>query len=524
MRTCMTALALFAAAADWRAEAAAPKSDEERVEQAREALRRRLVDAQSEGVVAIRGETPDKADISPTSDSATARAILNQPTLRDAAAGDACATPDELRSVAASLGERPHETIEALRRDAAAPTIVGAENLASKLAVAYLVIGFAEEARAIAKGQEGAAAASVSGLAELMIGIAPEAASIDGGCGPIPRLLRNARGLMTGVDAAPDGQDLALLARYPAPIAAAIAESLTPYAIARKNDKLLEGLRRILATSSSVSRAAALIDYVRAENDNGHDELTDSVRLIASEPGPLQAQALQAMATKGVQYPAFDDDLEDAAAAAPERARAQFDFIIAERQLKANDVQRAVRALSRAARANPAIEPKARKIAGEALNKSLLSDDSDQVIAATAALASEPGFAGPAVSTQAASVARDALIRVGAAANIDALLHARGAGVAERDLAVAEAHLSFARMAEALAVTERHAADKRFDTLRARLGPTSNIVVAAGLQDAQRSGDPLFGPPPTRVNPPAVIRFSQGVKSEIANIRERLSQ
>ncbi|NWG92706.1 MAG: hypothetical protein HXY21_09390 [Parvularculaceae bacterium] len=536
MRAEILAMALVMLAAEGRSAQAQPKSAEERVEQAREALRRRLMDAHSEGLISIKGEAPADGASSSTSDQPSATRTLSPPPLREAAGSAVCVTPSWLKTVAAALGERPADAIEALRRQGEGFAAVGVDDANTRLSAAYLVIGFAEEARAAAAGDKGAAASAISGLAELMIGNIPSAAEIGAACGPVSRMLRRAKNLIVGAKPAPDEQDLRLLAAFPAPIASAIAETLTPHAIAQGEDEIVSSLREILKATASASRASALIDFARADAKGVAEETAHTVALIASESGPLQAQALQALAAKGADYAAFEDDLEDAALAAPERARAQIELVIAERRLKQDDIQRALKALSRALRADPAIESKARAIAGEALDKRLLSGERDKIFAALAALASEPHLAAPAISAPAAAIARDALVRLGAAADVDTFLRVRGADQAERDLAVALAHLSLGRTADVLEVTNRHPSDPRFDELRAKLRAFAAVREFAVEQDLspptpaseskgfEASQVPSSGPPPAHADATDAIRFTKSVAAEIVQIRKGLSQ
>lgn len=459
-RAWISTAALFLAGSALASEpssAAPPRDGSERVERARAALLQRLSDAKEDGVVEIRGDGPQTPSRTP--------------------AVAACLTTEMLIGADTATAGAPMETIESLRRLLLDGDGDERAEIDLQLAIAYLVVGFAEEARAIARAHDDPRAVAIAAIADVMSG---EMIAGAAGCGDLYELAVKADRARAGGAPHLSETEIAMIAALPDPISAPIAEVFALAARDHQDQMLANRLRPLLDRDS---KAAAFFE----EPANA----SAALKQIASDPGPMQARAIEALATAADPAAAsvVDENLEDAAArAAPHDRRRLGDLLVA-RGADQERIAASIRALRRAAARDPA-SPATRQ-AGAILRAAVAGKDSDKRLQALAAIASEHKFAAPALDDDAARRAIDELIAFGAVDALTRVLDARGAAGDDRDLALGGALARAGDIDKAWLIAAPHEGEAPFSPLLFRLaamrGDAASVATAA--RAAASAGD-----------------------------------
>lgn len=565
MRLLAIALAFTSVTAAAAGEVATEAS--KKVEIARDELRRRLFDAQSEGVVELKGE-PGK--VTPAIKSEVI-VLPVAPSLRDDASGQQCLTILSLQHSYSALGANPMQRIDDLRGRLGTMIEGGRSDAEMRLALSYLVSGLPEEARAIARAREGAQAASIVALAEMMMGRPSGPVKDAMRCPELGRLLEHGSGLISGVGPSLDNADITLLNAMPEPIKISIAESLTAIAIERDDKELIDRLREVLLNDNSA--AAQLIRFAAGGDDQYAEATPAPVVKLGMEAGPLQLAAIETISRNNLEIASLEDDLEDAAADAAGAVRARAEILLGAHRLASNDLIGAVRALASAAEAAPSDVNIDRVRIGAEISRMIRSKSEGDRLIGIAAIGEAPSFAGPLIDPGASGIVTQALIELGAKHEVEAFLKARGVAREEIDAAGIAALRTVGKASAASIVVSAHASDQgrrsgATDTNDFALGALTDRELArlafesGNFKDAvrswskiegltaeekalyalaelsiasdgtphvlhQRIGEefqPLLQRPPTIVDANETLNFTHSVQLETKFIRERLAQ
>ncbi|MFZ5616717.1 MAG: hypothetical protein ACOZAA_05270, partial [Pseudomonadota bacterium] len=375
------------------------------IEAARASLKERLIDAESKGVVALKGQ-PDPAGAGGAADPSSRKtAAQERPALRTGEIRSiACLTPDMLSETAAAISADPIGAIDALKKVVLDPQNKYRREIELQLAVSYLVIGFAEEAGATVKEIDDPRATAVAALAALMSG-APADVEFDSlsSCGRLVALIREAARAREGEAPQMGGAEIELLSSLPDPVAAPIEEILALAALdhgdidlARELDEAIARMRR----SGDLSPAQSLIRIATGEKDAPNEQAIAAISPIAAAPGPLQARAIATLFEASPVTDASAEamglalDLEDAAAfASNPRDRAELNLILAGRGARGATIQASIKALAKSAAAAATKSAAASEAARRLLGDALRAGDADRRLDALAAIVANGGFA-----------------------------------------------------------------------------------------------------------------------------------
>jgi len=456
----ISALLLLSAVDPAGAEPAPVGGEQVRIEEARAAFRERLSDAQSKGIVFLKGGA-SPAIPAPARPAQRLRV------------GDAnpitCLTADMLSQTAAIVEVEPSQTIEALQNVLVDGRDGDRGELELQLAAAYLVIGFAEEAAAVASGRKDARAAAIVSLARLMSGAPPVAdgAAAYVGCGDFYWTIARVEGMLAGGAVDVSDRDIDFLKSLPQPVAAPIAEALAITALDRGDRRAAARLKEILDRSASSSRradAAAFIDTALRQPALTPEEMQTALTPIAAEPGPLRDRAIIALAPVLAQaadhdaHLAFDNDLEDAAAGRSSLGAA-LGLLLAERRERRGDLTGSLRQLAKEHRAGEAKDGAAATAAQRLLAAALHAGGADRRLQALAAIAAEPAVAAPVLNDADFELVVSEFVAVGAAEALDAFLSARGVAPKARRAIVARTLVRAGRFGEAKDIARPDAGD-----------------------------------------------------------------
>lgn len=483
-----------------------------RIEAARASLKERLIDAESKGVVALKGQSdPAGAASARPREAAHERPALRAGEIRSIA----CLTPDMLSETAAAIAVDPVGAIDALKNAILDPQNKYRREIELQLAVSYLVIGFAEEAGATVREIDDPRATAIAALASLMSG-APAGADIGSlsSCGKLAALIGEAARAREGAAPQMGEAEIELLSSLPAPVAAPISEILALAALdhgdidlARELDETIARMRK----SGDASPAQSLIRITTGEKNATKEQAIAAISPIAAAPGPLQARAIAALSEAlpvtdiSTEAAGLALDLEDAAASASNpRDRAELNLILAERGAGSISIQAGVKALAKSAAADAAKSISASEAARRVLGDALRADDADRRLDALAAIVASDGFAARSLDEDAATRAISELTMLGAADAVRDILSARGAPARSARLAIGAAALRAGDYDDAWMALEPYAAQPEFANLvfdvsaargdAAAMRQAKTAAEASGNQEvkariAWRSGD-----------------------------------
>lgn len=466
--------------------AAAAQADAASLQRTRESLERQLEAAKSAGVVSARG-------------------AASKPALRDGAgeglsaglapSSGTCLSLADLARTESALGDNPTAALDGLR--AAVPDESGETRAIAELqlAKAYLALGFAEEARAIAAARQGAEAAGVAALALLAEGRSLEAASTAaqlGTCGELNRLVIEIAAALGGARRGLSPESQRAFSRLPPQLRRPIAEAMAVAAIAddephsRLGDSPSEE-----RSGKEPSEASRLLD---AAADADAKSAAATLSEIGAWPGPHRAAALQALSARlddgaptGIDR-AFDSDAEEAIASASGPAPvARLSLSLANRRAQRKDFAGAAKALS------AAFSHEGTRVAALDQYRRIVSplwkskDPSDR-LSALAIIAAEPQLATESLPAADIEAALRRAAQLGASQSASRLLSAASLSPEASGLLKAEAAYRAGDFAAARSFLEPSTDDRRAVELLRRL------AVRSGDADAERRLLAKLGP------------------------------
>lgn len=453
--------------------APAGDADDEAVARARAELARRIEAAGAGGAIAVRGE-PQSA--------ATQTAA---PQLRNADTAG-CLTMTMLARTEARLGGGKAEALDKLRADLLSED--GGDRTGAELALAraYLVLGFTEEAHAIAAARNGAEPAGVAGLAMLAGGVdrVSVAAVRDyRACGGLYDLILEAADVLGGSGRPLSGSSLRTLSGLPQPLRQPIAEALAVNALGADETAAKDFLE--IGSGVQDSSASSFVNAVIDRSEAGAATLA----ALGATPGPYRADALNALGERleptapGEMTAAFESDAAETVEAAPlSRSISALNIALADRRIARGDVSGAARALGAAYRHD---QTRAAAIAkfGAMTRPLLKSELSSERVSALAALALEPELAAKSLPADDLRLAAASLADLGAGESLAGLLSAAALDAGEETYFKSRALVQEGRIAEARAAAGSHANDARIATLLLQ------TAFAAGDADFAHKGD-----------------------------------
>lgn len=477
MRHARQLLASFLCALAAVSGAFASNSDREAVAKARESLRRQLDEAQAAGVITVRREPQAAAPA--LRDLESRRAADVTPT--------ACLTVEALQNASRMLEPDAQVALDALR--SAVIENAGAKGSGPEIALAraYLVLGFAEEARAVALAREGAEAAGVAALALLAEGRPVEALEKSRPfrtCGGLYLLVEEAAAVLTRRQEKLSDASRTVMERLPAPLFRPIAEAMAIQAF--EAGSRAAALPPLEAQSQQDKSEARL--FLEAAAGDVRSRSTATLYAIGAKPGPLRAHALQALAgyidgdAPESAQTAFDDDVievtEDDSGAGPV---AQLSLILADRRAKQGDFSGAGRALASAYRYEATRAAASKKFAS-ILSPAIRSQSSDERIAALAALGAFPALAAESLTDEDLRIAAGQMARLGAVNSIASVLAGSSLSPREIEILRGEAAFRAGDYDSAAAALAPHADERRVLELLRRVS----------IMKQDRSGEELF--------------------------------
>lgn len=458
-----------------RAAAGESDSDAEAIARARAELARRIEAAGAGGAIAVRGEPQEEAS------------ALAAPQLRDAALGY-CLTTTTLARTEAKLGAHKAQALDHLRANFLSDD--GGDRAGAELALAraYLVLGFAEEAHAIAAARTGAEPVAIAGLAMLASGaerINLAAVKEHRACGALYDLVIDAAGVLGGSGRQLSGASMKTLSSLPQPLRQLIAETLAVHVLGDDETAAKEFLE--VGAGASNSSASALINAVIDRSEAGAATLA----AIGATPGPHRAEALSALSARieesapAEAAAAFESDAAETIEAAPlSGSISALNFALAERRIARGDLSGAARALGAAHRHDQTRGAAIAKFK-EMARPLLASKNSSERLSALEAVAVEPVLAAESLPADDLRRAAGSLADLGAGESLEELLAA--AAFDDGDEAYLKARVLFqgGRTSEARAAAKPYAKDARIARL---LLQTAN---AAGDADFIKKDAPL---------------------------------
>ncbi len=449
----MRALICFSAAAltGFSAAAAVSDADAEAIARARAELSRRIEAAEAGGAVAVRGAPQER--LMPS----------DPPDLRDADLSG-CLTLPMLTRTEAGLGPDKAQALDRLRAgllSEKAENRVGAELL---LARAYLVIGFAEEAYAIAAARRGAEAAAIAGLAALA-GAADQhdfaEVAQHKACGALYAFIFDAAKILGGADVELSDALRSTLSALPSPLRQRIAEAFAVTvpradetaakpALATVEGGAAFGSRRLVnaAMDRSEAGAPALAAFGAASASGGAPKL--------NALGP-RLDAVVPAATTAASNAGAVQDVDRAPLSASTSA---LNIALAERRIAHRDFRGAARALGAAAHHQRARAGATARF-GAMTAPLLRSKTSSDRLAALEAIALEPTLAAESLTAEDVRFAAAALADLGAEESLAKVISAASLEAGDHAYFKSRALGQAGRIAEARALAAPNAEDPR---------------------------------------------------------------
>jgi hypothetical protein len=448
--TCFCALAAIS-------NAFASDNDSEAMARARESLRRMLNEAEAAGVITARPEAKSAA-----------------PALRDSVSfpiADAppsiCLTAEALQDAAHSLEPDPRSALDRLRHSVIESAGMKGPGPEIALAKAYLVLGFAEESRAIAMEREGAEAGGLAALALLAEGRPDDAIEKSRPfrtCGGLYVFIEEAARVVTGRQKTLSAVSTKILEALPAPLASPIVEAAAIRA-SEAESPAAAAFPLFEAQAQQEKSEARRVLEAATSNDTAMSIATLSD--IGAKPGPLRARALLLLsdhidddAPESMQK-AFDDDasetIEDDPSAGPV---ARLSLALADRRAQRRDFSGAARALA-AAFQHDLTRASAAKRFASIFSPLIRSQSPDERVSALAASVEFPSLAAKGLTDDDLRTAARQMAELGAVNSIEKLLAESSLPPSEIQLFVGEAAFHAGDFDAAEAALTPHADEKR---------------------------------------------------------------
>lgn len=436
----------------------AAAGEDAEVNRAKAELQRQLREAGADGHIAVK--------------AGARQARLVPPPLRNADVGD-CLTADMLNRSAKSLGANRAEALESLRRKLLSDSAFDQSIAEMAMARAYLVVGFVEEARAIAAAREGAEASGITALAYLADGDhlgAARAVALFASCGALYEFVDDAAKAVSGSGHRLSDRSLAMLSALPADLRRPIAEALAVGSLSTDEGEAAKyaALAKQAAFLPGSEAAAFLHAALGAPNK---DAATAALATISASPGPLRQQAMRRLSdmldddVDAAVVAALDDSITDETGASPPTpALAALNISIANRRLKRRDFAGAARAFAVARRTEATRKTVDQTIAP--LIKSLFSSsNADERLGALDFLAAAPELASALSDKILAGAVGAGFADLGAVDALTEILPHLRLGATDKTFLQARALVRAGRRGEAYALATPLAAEGRFAEL-----------------------------------------------------------
>jgi len=457
---------------------AAEREDRDSVADARARLLHRLADADAAGFVSVR-EDVEAFNVVPPRDIALPVA---SPRLRSSADSE-CMALTSLSSAMSFLKSDNAEALDQLRKAVLAVDNDRKPAAELSLAGAYLALGFAEEARAIAISRTGAEAAAIASLALLMEGKPERARALVSDfrhCGALFEFVDEAAGVLALGDHHLSDKAQDFLGQLPAPVQQPIAEAFA-----------------VLSISAADGSANAYVGVARKARGNARTEAGDFIDAVASTdekstlarlaalsgaPGPLRPFALHELSKRlegkdaGIAIESFEnnaaDVLDSGDASSP---LGSISLALSDRRAVHGDQLGAAKAL-RAAYNHAATRNAALIRFGQLARPLLSSERANDRLIALGLIAAEPEMANNSLTPLEIKEAAAKIAELGAAESLTEIVtHAKLTPI-EGALLLSEVNLRAGRFKEARAFAEPFAKESE--------------GVAALLKIAQAINDP----------------------------------
>jgi hypothetical protein len=402
----------------------------------REAFRLQLEDAKVAGIVISREEAP------------------RPPALRDGPGGLAalreseaeCLTMERLRRSERSLADEPVAGLDRLRAALLAEDGIRRSDAEIDLAIGYLVLGFAEEARAIAAAQAGVEAAGVMGLALLMENRPEDVERRLSGaerCGAVYQMIRESADLLLQKRERLSTAAQDHLARLPSRIGQPIAEAMAAHALAAGADPEIYGRETPREDARTETSEAAT--FASAVADPSAESGVAKLLEIGSTPGMFRVKALTAASAKLddaanrefiESFEANSADILDEPGGG--EGKAKFSLLIARRRAAQGNMTGAAKALA-AAYDHGGARNAALETHRELFVPLIRSSSSDDRLSALSAIVERPRLAADSLPASDMASAAHAAARLGAVQATNKLLSVLSPPAAEASLLRGEA-------------------------------------------------------------------------------------
>lgn len=445
---------------------------------AREAFELQLQEARAAGVVVGRKEPPGAPPLRDAPDGAAAAPAI----------GAECLSLEGLERSEHSLGDDPVAAFDRLRGSLVASGGSSGANAEIALAKGYLVLGFAEEARAIALAQEGAEAAGLVALALLAENRPQEVAqhiTNQKGCDANYRPIKEVAAVLLGErkQLSADGQEY--LARLPFRVRQPIAEALTASALAKGVSQGIERQEFPLEKESAEKSEAA--SFIKAAADPNAESGIPSLLEIGATPGRFRLDALHAVALKlddsadPELKKAFDADSEDVLGDTNGgEARANFSLLIARRRTRQGRLTAAAKALA-VAYGHGGTRDEALGLYRELIAPLIRSSSSDDRLSALSIIAEYPQLAAESLPPADIKSAAGAVAQLGAVKATNRIISYLALPPAEIGLLKAEASFHAGDTLGARSALEPLSGDPSAVKLLAR------VAISSGERNVDRS-------------------------------------
>lgn len=476
-------LAAASAATGAKAEGEAALASRSKIEQARQELRRRLTDAEINGAVEIKDDELKSSSSAPV--TITGAPALRAE-LRENAEARRCLSFEDLQAASDQNGADPITAIEALRRRLQERVIQDRDDIEVAVSVAYLVSGLDVEARAFASKAPRDDAREVIALADIASGIRPTVELAPGNCGPLRRFIVAATRLSAGDGTEVDTRSLSDLRHFPEVLRQAIAESLTPFALDRGDEAIIDLLHRTLGDGSAASPLLASYDASRSLDDASVEM---ALRRISLEAGPLQAHAAVRLAEADRVETV---EIKAAAKHAVGGAKRRLDEIVAKRLISLEDFVEAARTIEAIDASDPDMARELSSSLATALNENWSATPDDGRMKVLASLIEAPSIMAPLLDDEVAHATSSWLSDFGFEEMAAEILHVRqrASEVAAREVSRGASHRaaptfeSDGPIKAAAAGSAAILSEVEFGELSDKLAHASVVPTSAAITDA----------------------------------------
>lgn len=419
------------------------------VERAREAFSKKLEEANTDGIVLMKGESKRSTDQLELPLQLSAPAPTPTSTLRDGYedAPD-CLTLSGLTTAAASAGGDPFGRIDRLMGGLAGNAKAESNWNEARLAETYLAIGFFDEAYALSSMATGPRAAAISTFAAIAINqgsMPPEKLLESQHCGKLHVLAVKIRRAYGAGALNFDDADFQLIGSLPPPVAQSVFDYVSIAAIDRGELGIAARIREVRAGLDGVivkTQAESFVDAALLISERSDVESAESLLTITADPGPLRERALNHLVTgnaaallNDAQKNALYANLEDAHDASSESGwEAALADTLVNHKLKSGDWQGALRQLARQLADHENDNQKAKSTFSRVLSEKLLGEKKDDAISALAFVADNAEISAEGLGDVAFNKAVEELARLGAAEILEPLLAFRDSDASDHVL------------------------------------------------------------------------------------------